>query len=471
MAIVQNIEYNSDNQYISGFLQNFIDESNLNASVTQTKDKIVLTIDEKDTENLKKFSELTTHYLPHSIFMGEIKTNLDENVKVKKTKFRSKRYNISLCTRCLEDISNPASQNYLDDSLVCNHYTSEVQNNYINNDIFTPNYSDGSTLLLVNPSKIGELFIITKEEYKALFSIEKPTIKVTIQDENLQQLTGKKFINIRAPYDIKSTLASLNAKDSELDYIFFTSTTDSKVVVIKENISIINDTSFSKQLEPLHTDKVVNRFLNITNEAKMNRSAIGANLSMKNGISFLASTQTGAQKVINFQKFSLNDTLSKMDNDQTRKKLLDNYKLKFPNIIENIDINSNEDVFSFICKVLELDNYNFEALNDKALEFHGNGGLKIDMNFTIDGFDYESFLGSIISFKLAGVDNHYLAYSIFEAYGDMTISILNQLKTKLKIDNFVMMGDMFENSILYSRILSKFQLSNPYFSKSIAFDG
>ena len=63
---------------------------------------------------------------------------------------------------------------------------------------------------------------------------------------------------------------------------------------------------------------------------------------------------------------------------------------------------------------------------------------------------------------------HYLAYSIFEAFADMSITTLNQLKSKFKCENFVMMGDMFQNSVLYSRILSKFQLSNPYFSKSFA---
>lgn len=120
--------------------------------------------------------------------------------------------------------------------------------------------------------------------------------------------------------------------------------------------------------------------------------------------------------------------------------------------------------------LLELKERNFNGVSDKGYEFRGNGGLKIDMNFNDKGFCYDDLIGSIISFKLAGVDTHYLAYSIFEAFGDMAINTLNQLKTKFKIENIIMMGDMFENSVLYSRILSKYQLSNPYFSKSIALD-
>jgi hypothetical protein len=90
------------------------------------------------------------------------------------------------------------------------------------------------------------------------------------------------------------------------------------------------------------------------------------------------------------------------------------------------------------------------------------------MFYSTEGFDYTSFLSSIMSFRLAGAEIHYIVYSIFEAYGDMAITILNQLKSKFNLEHFVMMGDMFGNSVLYSRILSKFQLSNPYFSKAIA---
>ena len=158
-----------------------------------------------------------------------------------------------------------------------------------------------------------------------------------------------------------------------------------------------------------------------------------------------------------------------MLNNPIRNKLIINYANKFPEKYEILKY-GDYDIFGTLCVILDIEEKNFENLSDKALEFNGNGGLKIDMNFKDAGFDYSSLIGSVISFKLADVDAHYLAYSVFEAYGDMVISTLNQLKTKFKIDNFVMMGDMFENSIIYSRILSKFQLSKPYFSKYIAFD-
>jgi hydrogenase maturation factor HypF (carbamoyltransferase family) len=174
-----------------------------------------------------------------------------------------------------------------------------------------------------------------------------------------------------------------------------------------------------------------------------------------------------------------------MSKDENKSRLLLNFEKKFPQIMQELRQNDEYGVFETIATILELKDKSFESVSDKSLEFHGNGGLKIDAAFNDEGFrgnlstsskspkagfDYVSFIGSIMSFKLAGTDEHYLAYSIFEALGDMTISTLNQLKTRFKIDKFVMMGDMFENSVLYSRILSKFQLNNPYFSKGFALD-
>ena len=468
MAIVQKIEYNSENKYFAGFLQNMLDESSLNGSVTQNDNEIILTIDEQDEKALSIFSELTSKHLPHSLFLGEITTSREE-LDIKTSAFQSDNYDISLCRRCIEDLQNPSSEHYLDDNLKCNHYNNTPNENIVDYNTFTPNFSEGSTLLIVDPTKISDLFIITKDEHKALFSIEKPTIKVTIKDEELKELTGKKFINIKSTYNMKSTLAAINAKDSDLSYIFFNDLNPSKVVVVQKNISIIRDNKFAKKLENLHEDKVLNRFLNIVQETSNPKNAIGANLSVQNGISFTVLNEVSSKKVINFQEFNLQEVLIQMINDPIRNKLITNYANKFPEKYE--DLKSNDyDVYGTLCVLLDIKEKNFESLSDKALEFHGNGGLKIDMNFTQSGFDYSSLLGSVISFKLADVDTHYLAYSVFEAYADMVITTLNQLKTKLKIDNFVMMGDMFENSIIYSRILSKFQLSKPFFSKDIAFD-
>jgi len=160
-----------------------------------------------------------------------------------------------------------------------------------------------------------------------------------------------------------------------------------------------------------------------------------------------------------------------MMDDDTLRRLLENFTGSFPEAAGRLSETTPNDLFEAIAVVMGLEEKGFEALSDLSLEFHGNGGLKIDMNFGDEGFDYAAMLGSIMSFRLAGVEPHYLAYSIFEAFGDMTVSVLGQLKREFKIDSFLLMGDLFENSVLFSRILSKFQISKPYFSPRIALDG
>jgi len=238
MAIVQKIKYNSDNEYFAGFLQAIIDESKADGGVWFEDGVITLVLDEKDSYGLERFSELSSKYLPHSMFLSNIDTNV-EDVEIKKTNFKSKPYNISLCPKCLEMISTPSSVNYLDFSLECKHYSNDKSFKYSDNSSFSPHYTDGCVVLLCDSSEVDNLFILTKKEKEALFSIEKPTIKATIKNEELKSITGKNFIYLKAPFDTRSTLAAINAKDSDISYLFFADNEDLKAIVIQDNISII----------------------------------------------------------------------------------------------------------------------------------------------------------------------------------------------------------------------------------------
>ena len=463
--IKQIIKYSSNNEYFAGFLQNIINKSKILGSVEQKDGEIILKLDDSNEEALEKFSELSTKELPHSIFIEDIKTVVEDG-EVTPSNFKSKPYNIALCPKCLEDISNPASPHYLDDSLVCTHYCNEP---YYDSDAtsFSPHYSKGSSILVCDSSKIDEMFILTDDEKKLLFSIEKPTIKATIKSQEIKDFTNRNFIDIKAPYNTRSTLASINAKDAEMPYLFFQGGDDLKVIKVQENFSIIKATRVAKELEEINSNPTINRFENLAKEANFSE-AVGANLSTK-GISFIVKNAIECSEVIKFKEFNLQDTLESMRNDEIRAKLLKNLESKFGEIYERLNSN-NYNLFEALSVILDVKEIGFNGLSEKALEFRGNGGLKIDLNYNNENVDYNALLGSVISFKLAGADDYYIAYSIFEAFGDTAISTLNQLKSQFSIKNIIMMGDMFANSVLYSRILSKYQISKPYFSKNIALD-
>jgi hydrogenase maturation factor HypF (carbamoyltransferase family) len=467
--IKQTIQFNSPNKYFGGFLQDIIIQSQIKGSVSQADGKIILKVDENDP-NLEKFNQNLAKYLPHSLFLGDIDTKQSDE-QIEDDQFKSPTYNIAPCNRCLSLLNDPSSPSYLDESLQCNHYSNDKDTSYEDFTIFSPHYSEGSAVLVTDSEKIHELFILTQDETKALFSIEKPTLKATIKDETLKELTGKNYIYIKAPYNNRSSLAALNAKESGVEYLFFEDKNDLKVVVVQKNTTIVKASRVATELKNLNDDLIINRFLNIKEEANFTKGAIGAYLSTKE-ISFLVSNELDSKKVITFQDFDLQKLLQNFENDSKRKKLFSNLESKYPQVVERLQNNSSFNLYETISILLELDTNSiaFNTLSNKGYEFRGNGGLKIDTNFVEDGFDYDSFIGSIISFKLAGAETHYIAYSIFEALADMAINTLNQLKEKFKLENIVMMGDMFENSVLYSRILSKYQLANPYFAKAIAMD-
>ena len=470
MSIVQTIEYKIEHRYFAGFLQHAIDESGVRGSVEQNEGKIILTLDENDAQALERFSAYTQKYLPHSIFLGKIDTERKDQA-ISDSHFRSPAYPIAPCPLCLEEMTDPASDRYLDDTVRCTHYANEEVYEDRDSTYFSPHYNGNDTVLLCDATKVRDLFLVTDEEIKALFSIEKPTLKMTVNDPELREITGKKFLRVKAPYNVKSVLAALNAKESGISTLFFNErANEPTVVLVQEHLHMIRDSRISAPLESLHQDLKINRFLNIAKEANASQ-AIGAYMSRTHGISFLVMTDRGAKRVIDFPPFDSQEVLTKMMSDDTRKRLLENFGKTFPEDAHALSETRSNDLFDTITLLMGLEEKGFEALSDLALEFHGNGGLKIDMNFDDKGFDYTAMLGSIMSFRLAGAELHYLAYSIFEAFGDMAVSVLGQLKREFKIDTFLLMGDLFENSVLFSRILSKFQISKPYFSSRIALDG
>jgi hypothetical protein len=469
MSIIQKIQYRIEHGYFAGFFQHAIDESGVKGSVSQKEGEITLILSEEDPKALERFSAWTQKYLPHSIFLGEISTERGE-AEPSGERFSCGAYPIAPCPLCLEEITDPASDRYLDDTVVCTHYANNEVYQESDPTYFSPHYNGNDTVLLCDPAKVRELFLLTDDEIKALFSIEKPTLKVTVLDEELKALTGKKFLRIKAPYNVKSVLAALNAKESGISTLFFDEREgEPGVILVQEHLHMIRDNRISAPLEPLSEDPVLNRFLNVKKEAGADQ-AVGAYLSLKHGISFPVATESGVKRAIEFQPFDLREVIDEMMSDDTRRRLLENFTTKFPETGVKLSESMELGLFETLATVLDLEEAGFEALSDKALEFHGNGGLKIDMNFNDEGFDYAAMIGSVMSFRLAGAEPHYLAYSIFEAYGDMVVSVLGQLKREFKIDTFLLMGDLFANSVLFSRILSKFQISKPYFSYRIALD-
>ena len=122
--IKQLIKYNSNTTYFAGFLQSLIEESGINGSVSQDDHYITLKLDATQQNEAEVFDRLCAKYLPHSIFLDEIETKPLE-FEITPSGFRAENFEIAPCPKCLELLTNPSSELYLDDNIVCNHYSNE----------------------------------------------------------------------------------------------------------------------------------------------------------------------------------------------------------------------------------------------------------------------------------------------------------------------------------------------------------
>lgn len=438
--IKQSITFNSKNWYFAGYIQFLINRSQIHGCVEQKDQMITVFVDDENTQKLEYFSNLLTNYLPHSIFLGEFKVEKSMQ-KIIPSNLISKNYNIGRCKFCAEENKS-----------CCDHYSNQQPVMQV---VQRKDFYENGDIVAIKPSAVAKICNITQSELELLFSIEKPVVKVTIDDQKLISQTGKHFAKVKV-YD--------DAHEIFGDYVFEKDENNIEVIGVKEKVSVIYNNKFPQNLENLHQDALLNRFLNIKKEANF-INAIGVNFDTRN-ISFFNSKKGETKELLRFQRFDAHKTINEIK--EKNQKLYRNFEAKFPDVVQKLETAGDIDFFELICMILDLSEFSFDALSDKSCEFRGNGGMKLDAYFDNSGFDYKSFISSIMVFVLADAKKSHIAYSVFESLADMAISVANQLGKKFDSQNFIMMGNMFANNIFYGRILTKFGIQNPFFSRMFA---
>ncbi|MGM0533134.1 MAG: hydrogenase, partial [Campylobacterota bacterium] len=392
MAIRQTITMHTHLEYFAGFVHALAAKSGLEFSFDCSGKTITLCYSDEDAEALDAFDKALRTYLPYSVFLNQVETKEVDSVG-KKREFTSPNYPLAPCQQCLEAISDPSSGHYLDGEYKCTHYSNSGSGvRDLHN--YSVHYSSGDSVLLCDAARVDELFILTDEEKKVLFSIEKPTIKATIKDEGLKEQTGKTFINIKAPFSIKSALVGLNAKESDIGYMFFADESRNKAVVVSKNVSLLQ-TPF-ESLRHLHEDTIKNRLVNIQNEAGFDK-ALASYMGLQSQRFYVARGQSDIAEVIQLQPFDLGEVLQRFEHNQNRVQLVQNFQNRHEAAYDALRKCANNDLFGAIAAIMQLEG-GYEALSECALEFRGSGGVKIDTNLIETGIDYADFLGSVISF-------------------------------------------------------------------------
>lgn len=493
MSILQSIAYHANQSYMAGFLQQLIDQNGLKASIGFDGKKLELVIDEDDETALERFSREVALNLPHSLFMGTIETNPGDRA-VSPERFEAKPADLPLCPVCLRELFDASSPSYLNKNLVCTHYGAKTplsadahpniqmaadeilsgQEVKVGNRTYRRNYHPGDTLLITDPAQAAALLLLSKEETRALFSIEKPLLKTAVKDESLKALTGTPVITVRLFDDAPSAILSKKAKEKGFRYLFVRSEGELEVMVYKERTHIIHPGSLADRPLPLDADPVISHFLNITDEFGIRDiSSLGANLNSSLEWQFIHRSAKVNKTVIRFKPFEPSGLAKEIAAlSGARSRLVENFNKAFPGRFEALQQLAGKPdatLFDAVGAVMGIEG-GFAGVSDASLGFAGNGGLKIDVRFKEGNFDYLSFLASIISFRVAGVEKGLLAYSLFESLGDLVTETLTQLKSRLQCSEVVLFGDMMTNTPLYSRILRNTGKAAPHISNRFPLD-
>ena len=168
------------------------------------------------------------------------------------------------------------------------------------------------------------------------------------------------------------------------------------------------------------------------------------------------------KEIFRFQKFKFEPV----------KKVAINFAKKYPKRYEEFLDEPN-----FLLKAAKLLGMegDFEKFNRFSMEFGGKGGVSIDCKIDKNGFDFNSFYSSIMSFVLADADNKLIAYSIFESLGDFLSNQAVELLRELKASHIALGGKYIANSAFFSRFIRNtrdVKLSSEYPSDGVgAFGG
>ncbi len=133
-------------------------------------------------------------------------------------------------------------------------------------------------------------------------------------------------------------------------------------------------------------------------------------------------------------------------------RLVKNFEERFPHLAERLFGEEIEDIFEAAAIIMDLPGDGFDSVGMEAMKFSGKGGLQIDTKVVKNRFDPYAFIASLMSYRLAGVDNVLLSFSIFESFGDYISDIAVELKSRAKAEHIVLCGKAFANPSLFSRI-------------------
>lgn len=484
MKLIYKLNFKSTNGYFKEIIDGLIKDFNVKGVCEQYKEFMTISLNDEE-DNIHAFFKHIESHLPLSIFLlsGEVVDSIDENLESLASK--NLKQNIAIDANKIIDIYNNSTEfeEQAKELKAGNIIHFETSNGLKN--LSLPQFQNREKLggdvklLVINLNALKDLLALSPKDVQLLSSIERPLVKLKfniLRNQN-KEYSNTNFIYAKLPDDEATYKLATAARKQNIDFLMYTENaiqedikvtySDDKNIIVSGDKALFPKYDYILEKEYESSKKyfednggVFKATLSQFN--KRVSSSIGIYMSMKSFESSICVNipAKGVTSIIKIPNVFTNfenciDDIEGIDENTPR--LVENYKKRFPACFENEPklegTHGFETILNLTAHLIGLkDAKEFE---DKAYEFNGKSGINVDFIVVkIDGInylDYRRTVQSIMSYKMADVDNAMLAFSFYESLSEFITNNIAKIQEEIKSSDVVLCGDMFANSNLLSK--------------------
>ncbi len=531
MVLEYKFDYSSSNSKFETIIDNILKEKNIVYKINREENYIFLYIEDEDDRLIKVSNELSQE-IPMSIFLKDFTVEVVPQIPEIDYQFAPNSLKKSYCTKCLTLIEEEGSSHLYDPFLNCSicGTTCSVNNlevfdgkelleykNYeelfkvlaskiaqnkkirINDYVFSKLdkiKKENEKILCTNLEKLSTLVVGSKQKSAFLLSLEKPSLDFNVNTiYQSQNNCSVNKINVSSAWNSFLYLLSKELQKLEIDFLvyeksdsfdleldFEEETQSVKISLTENKIFLLENGDYDKRLDDVYNkfdEKSKSQFLVLVDENELyEESILNIFISSKydDTITLYSPKLDGMLDVLTFKlPESVNTIFDEIMQSDSGKRLIENYKEKFPEDFEkaiNFDMstlkaNSIDSLWKIASAVLGIDNI-FEKASGALLQKGPRIDYKLEENEKIFNKEFllTKFIRSGISFKLAGVDEKTLSLGYVESLIYFLSDLCDEVNESFSLDGISFSGDLIADEFFNKQVTKTFNKNlKQYYNK------
>lgn len=496
MIVAFEFDYSCELNFLANFLHFYAKKSGLEFSIEESAERVSLYVSGEEDEILK-FSDEYMKLVPNSVFLKKSSVKVVEEMNNNYSPSELKLANLtpSVVYNYLENsqilknefgvlsgvevfkdgefilVEDENFESLLDFAYMNLAHYQEIKIRINGDEICINSGIDFSRdFLVANSAKvISKVFVVDEKNLIALASYEKPLIKLKLNSIfRSNHSNAPKFFDVKLSSDIFTYALCKKLYENDLNFLSCSGKKGFKILTLDDNFMIINHAEFGANNGFIESknDKKSALFALKLKEFGLLESDVFRIFLSKNYADDMSLFRKKDQ--IPFLKFSNFATFDELKNDiksnETGVRLFENFvaSFKFPSG-EICQIDSFYALFSVLSRVAFDKDATY--LLDLASDFLGRNGPRVDyemsQNYTLNT---AKTIKSVMSYKLAGVDDKVLSYGIVESLAYFLSDFLDDLSKEFHFDFAILEGSLFEEKPLSQKLL-KLTQNRAKFSK------